>query len=167
MTASSFAAHQFVEQQLGLRLAHFEPQLRIFRRELRQHARQDVGRQRRDDAEQEPPAQHVAVAGKIDQIARGGEDLLGALGDVQTGFGERDVARPPLHQFGADLALEFAHLHRQRRLGHRAVRGGAPEMPVAGERGQITQLPQGDHTDKVSLSTMAINTIRPYWRRSL
>ena len=74
-----FAAAQFVEQQLGLRLAHLQPQLRIFRRELRQHARQDVGRQRRDDAEQEPPAQHVAVAGEVDQIARGGEDLLGAL----------------------------------------------------------------------------------------
>jgi len=68
---------------------------------------------------------------------------------------------------GADLAFEFAHLHRQRRLGHCAVRGGAPEMAVAGERGQIAQLPQGDHIDKIVLSVMAINTIRPYWQRSL
>src|SRR5512143_3182476 len=34
-------------------------------------------------------------------------------------------------------------------------------MPVAGERGQITQLPQGDHLDKIALSLRPNNTIRP------
>ena len=93
-----------------------------------------------------PPAEQVAVAREIDQVAGGGEDLLGALRHVQAGVGERDLARPPLDQFGADLALQLAHLHRQRRLGHRAVRRRPPEMPVARERGEITQLPQGDHS---------------------
>ena len=80
------------------------------------------------------PAEHVAVAGEVDEVARRGEDLLGARGDFQAGVGERNVARPPLDQFGADLALQLAHLHRQRRLADGAVLGGAAEMPVASER---------------------------------
>ena len=92
------------------------------------------------------------MAGEIDQIARGGEDLLGALRHVEAGVGERDLARPPLDQLGADLALQLAHLHRQRRLGDGAILRRPPEMPVARERGQITQLSQGDHVDKIFLS---------------
>ena len=76
------------------------------------------------------------MAGEIDQVARGGEDLLGALRHVQAGVGERDLARPPLDQFGADLALQLADLHRQRRLGDGAVVRRPAEMPVAGERGR-------------------------------
>ena len=91
------------------------------------------------------PAQHVAVAGEIDQIAGRGQDVFGAPRHVEADVGERNIARPALDQFGADFALQFAHLHRQRRLGHGAVRRRPAEMPVAGERGQITQLAQGDH----------------------
>ena len=74
-------------------------------------------------------AEHVAVAGKIDEIAGGGEDVLGALRHVEAGVGERDLARPPLDQLGAEFALQLADLHGQRRLGDRAVLGGAAEMP--------------------------------------
>ena len=48
-----FAAHQFIEQQFGLGLAHLQPQLRITLLQDRQHARQNIGRQCRDDAELE------------------------------------------------------------------------------------------------------------------
>ena len=107
------------------------------------------------------------MAREIDQVAGGGKDLLGALRHVQSGIVERDIARPPLDQFGADLALEFAHLHGQRRLAHRAVGRCPSEMPMARERGEITQLAQGDHADKLFLSNGLINTIRPYGRRPL
>ena len=62
------------------------------------------------------------------------EDLLGALRHFEPGVGERDVARPPLDQLGADLALELADLHRQRRLGHGAVLRRPAEVPMARER---------------------------------
>ena len=75
------------------------------------------------------------MAGEIDKVARGGEDLLGALRHFQAGVGERDIARPPLHQLGADLALQLADLHRQGRLRDGAVVRRAAKMPVAGERG--------------------------------
>ncbi len=155
------ASGQLFEQQLGLGLAHLQAQLRMEHLEPWQHARQHIGRQRWDDAEAKPPAQQVAVAGEVDQVAGGGEDALGPLRHIDTNIGEHDLARTPLHQFGADLALEFAHLHGQGRLGHGTVFRGPSEMPVARERGQITQLTQGDHADKICLSRQPSNTIRP------
>ena len=50
-------------------------------------------------------------------------------------FVERAVASS-----SADLAFKLAHLHGQGRLADRAILRRPPEMPVAGERGQITQL---------------------------
>jgi hypothetical protein len=104
----------------------------------RQHPRQYIRRQRRDDAEPQVAVQQVAMAGEVDKIAGGGEDVIGALRHVNANIGEHDLTRTPLHQHGADLALELAHLHRQRRLADRAVLRRPPEMPVAGERSQIT-----------------------------
>ena len=91
------------------------------------------------------PGEHVTVADIVDEVARGGEDVLGAPRHFAPGFSQCDLARPPFHQFRADLALEFAHLHRQRRLGHRAFVRRPAEMAVAGERCQIAQLTKGDH----------------------
>lgn len=75
------------------------------------------------------------MAREIDEIAGGGENLFGALGHFQPGVGERDVVRAALNQLDADLALELAHLHGQRRLTDRAIICRPPEMPVTGERG--------------------------------
>jgi hypothetical protein len=52
------------------------------------------------------------VARKIDEIAGGGENTFGALRHLQAGVGECDLVRPSFDQFGADLALKLAHLHR-------------------------------------------------------
>lgn len=79
------------------------------------------------------PGEHVAVAGIIDEVTRGSKNVLGTPRDFDTGFSQRDLAGPPFYEFRADLALEFAHLHRQRRLGHRAFVGGSAEMTVAGK----------------------------------
>jgi len=98
-----------------------------------------------------PVSTHAAVAGEIDEVAGGDENLLGAPHHFAAGFGERDIAAAPFHQFGADLALKFAHLHGERGLGDRALRRGPAEMPMARERGQVTQLAQSDHFDKLCL----------------
>ena len=67
------------------------------------------------------------MASEVYEIAGGGENALGPLRDFDAGLGERDLTRPPLHQFGTDFPLEFAHLHGQSRLGDRAVRRRSPE----------------------------------------
>ncbi len=79
---------------------------------------------------------------KIDEIARRRENALGALRDFDAGRGERDLARPAFDQLGADLALQVPDLHRQRRLRHRALVGGAAEMPVPREGREVSQLSQ-------------------------
>src|SRR5581483_721347 len=108
---------------------------------------------------------------EVDEIACRRENALGAFGDVDADSREHDFARAPFDQVGADLPLQFADLHRQRRLSDGAFLGGAAKMPVAGERGEITQLTQGDHIDfpidKLCLSAGAINTIGPDWQGSL
>jgi hypothetical protein len=101
------------------------------------------------------------MTGKINEIPRRGQDLLGALRHIEAGVGERHLAWPPLDQIGVDLALELADLHRQGRLRDRALGGGAAKVPVSRERSEITQLTQRDHSDKLILSHCPINTIRP------
>src|SRR6185312_6683020 len=110
--------------------------------------RQKIWRQRWDDAELQRARQHVAVAGEVDEVARGGEDTFGALRDFEPGLGDGDFAGAALDQLGAQLALELADLHGERRLGDRALLRRLAEMPITGERGEITQLTQGDHSDQ-------------------
>ena len=71
--------------------------------------------------------------------------MLGTARHIEADLSERNFGRPAFHQFSADLALQFAHLHRQRRLGHRAFFRRPAEMAVFGERRQITQLAKGNH----------------------
>ena len=139
------AGDELVDQHARLRLAHLETQRRIAPLQQRQHARQQIRRQSRDDAELQRAAEDVAMAGEVDEVAGGGEDALGALRHLKAGFGDGDLARPALDQLGAELALELADLHRQRRLGDGALLRRLAEMAIAGEGGEITQLTQGNH----------------------
>ena len=90
------------------------------------------------------------MAGEIDQIARGRQHVLGPPGDLAADIGQHHIARPPFHHGDAEGAFEVADLHRQRRLGHGAGLGGAAEMAVFGERGEITKLSKRDHPDQIN-----------------
>ena len=90
------------------------------------------------------------MAGEVDQIARGRQHLFAAARDFAPDIGQHHVARPPFHHGDAEGALEVADLHRQRGLGHGAGLGGAAEMAVLGERGEITKLSKRDHSDKIN-----------------
>ena len=89
---------------------------------------------------------------EIHEVPRRRKNVLGAARDFEAGFRQHDVAGPPLDQRDADVLFKLADLHGEGRLGHRALLGGAAEVPVAGERREITQLTQRDHADKLSLS---------------
>ncbi len=101
------------------------------------------------------------MAGEIDQIARGRQHVLAAPRDLQPDFGQHDLAGTPLHQFHPELLFEILDLHRQRRLRDGTRLRGAAEVPMLGQRAEIAQLLQGDHCDKIILSTTSGNTIRP------
>jgi hypothetical protein len=75
------------------------------------------------------------VTGKVDQIARRGEDVFGAPRRIETRLGQRNLAGAALDQFGPYFALQLADLHGQRRLADGAILRGPAEMPVTGQRG--------------------------------
>ena len=92
-----------------------------------------------------PVSSRPRVAREVGQIARRRQHALGAPRDLGADLGQDHVAGPPLDQLHAEVLLQIADLHGQRRLGHGAGLGGPAEMPVLGQRGQIAQLLQGDH----------------------
>ena len=102
------------------------------------------------------------MAREVDKIARRGDDAFGALHHFDAERGQRHVALTPLHQIGAQFLFEVADLHRQRRLRHGTGLRRPAEMPVLRQSAEISQLPQGDHVDKIFLSIVSGNTIRPY-----
>ena len=156
------AACELIEQHARLGLAQLDLQIGIAALEHRQHPRQHIGRQRRDDAQGQATGQDVAaMPGEIEEIARRGQDLLAALGDLDPDIGQHHVAWAALDHLDAELPLQVADLHGQRRLGHRAGIGGPAEMPMLGQRGEISELFQRDHIDKINLSEGSGNTIRP------
>ena len=77
------------------------------------------------------------------------EHLLGPARDLKAGLGQHHVVRPPLDQGDAEFVLQVADLHRERRLGHRTGLGGLAEVAMRRQGGQIPQLFQGDHADKL------------------
>jgi hypothetical protein len=89
------------------------------------------------------------MPGKIRQIARGGEYLLGTANHLHADLSEGHITGAALHEFSAKFALQLADLHRKRWLGDGAGIGGPSEVPMNLQRGQITQLPQCDHVDKL------------------
>ena len=112
--------------------------------------RQHIGRKRRYHAEPQPPGEQApAVARELGQVARGREHALGPPRHLRAGLGQDHLARPPLDQVDAEVLLQLADLHRERRLGDGAGLGGLAEMPMLGQCRQISQLFQSDHADKI------------------
>ena len=166
MMTSSAPRVQLFEQHQRLRLAQLDPQVRIAALQHRQDFRQHIGRDRRNDAELQPPGQQpAAMEREIGEIAGRGQHALGALRHLGADVGQGHFAGPPLDQRHAELRLQLLDLHGQRRLRHRAGLGGLAEMPVVRQRRQITQLFQRDHADKIFLSKRAGNRIGLMWAR--
>ena len=58
----------------------------------------------------------------------------------------RDLARAALDQLRAEQFLKLLHLQGERRLRYGASLRRAAEMPVSGQRLEITQMFEGDRT---------------------
>ena len=145
------AALDVVDQLPGLGLPQFQPQLGKSRLQHGKNPRQQIRRERGNDAERQPSLQQAAaMAGEIDEVARGREHVFAAAGDFAPDIGQHHLARPPLDHGDAEFPLEVADLHRQRRLGHRTGLGGAAEMAVPGQRREITKLSKRDHPHQIN-----------------
>ncbi len=124
----------FLGELLGQRFTHLQPQLRILRLQHWQHTRQYIGRKRRNDAEpQRSRQQPAAVAREIAEILHVVENFRGAFSDFDTGFRQGDFTRAALQQVDLQFALEFANLHRERRLADGTAFRRPAEMAVTHE----------------------------------
>ncbi len=90
------------------------------------------------------------MAGKVDEIARGRQHRFAASRDFAPDIGQHHLARTSFHHGDPQRALEVADLHRQRWLGHGTGLGGAAEMAMLGERSEIAELSERDHSDKIN-----------------
>jgi len=94
-----------------------------------------------------------------------GEHAPRARRDRLAGLGRRDAAARALEELGAELGLEPANLVRERRLGDVELLGGAGEVPVAGDRLGIDQLPEFDrlmiNRDRSGDNTVLLRLIEP------
>jgi len=110
-------------------LAQFDDQIRIARLQSRKNLRQQIGRERRNDAEFQPAREDTAaVAGEINKVACRREHPFAPSRHLDTDFGERHLPRTALDKLDIELLFEVTNLHRQRGLGHRTGFGGAAEM---------------------------------------
>ena len=111
---SSPHRQRLVDEHACLRLAHVEAQTRIALLQWRQDARQEIRRERRDNAELERTAQHVAMAGEVDEVARGGEDTLSPFRHLAAGVGEaiapgrRSINSAPISRSSARTCIDSA-----------------------------------------------------------
>src|SRR5258708_20425855 len=94
-----------------------------------QNMRQQVRRQRRNDAEPQASSQQLAaMLRQIDQVACGAENGAGALGDLDPDAGEDQRAWTPFEQFNPEKFLKLADLHRHARLTDHALLSSPSEL---------------------------------------
>lgn len=92
------------------------------------------------------------MLGVVEKIAHRGEDGPGAAGHLLAPLGELDARFAPLHEAHLQLVLELLDLHAEGGLADGAVLRRMTEMMSLGERLEISQLPERDHSYKGRLS---------------
>ena len=106
-------------------------------------AGQQVGRDRRDDADAQRPGQRIAQPpGGVDQIVGVDQHAARALDQVLARRREQHAPAVALEQAHAERALELRELRAQRRLRHAALLGRAPEAARVGDRDRVLELAQ-------------------------
>jgi len=111
--------------------------------ELREHRRQQDRRDARRRTDREPPALEAREAGDLGTGGvEVGEHAFGPGEQDRPGVGQGDPPGAPLEEGSPDLGLELPDLLAHRGLGDPEVRGGAGEVPMLGDRGEVAQLVQ-------------------------
>ena len=75
--------------------------------------------------------------------------IFAAVDDLAPDLGQHHLARPAFDQDDAELTLEILDLHRQRGLRHRAGLRRLAEVTMLRQQGQIAELSEGDHSNKI------------------
>ena len=132
-----------IEQPIGLVLAPDEMQLRQRALECRRDFRQQVRTDGRNHADAQRPPQRIALPPRrLAEVLCGLQQLTRAVDDRTTGAGHAYAARVALEDLHTERRFDLRHLGAERRLGHAARVGGAPEAAEVGDGDQVLQLAQ-------------------------
>ena len=82
------------------------------------------------------------AARRVDGAVGAGQDGARVFQELGAGLGQFDAARQAQEQRRADLALQLLDLLAQRRLADTEPRGGAGEVQLVGDHGEIAQVSQ-------------------------
>jgi hypothetical protein len=95
------------------------------------------------EAEREVPDRALRrLRAAFPSAGHGGEDRARLVAEDGAALGELHAAREPAEEREAQLALEVAHLLRQRRLADAERLRRAREVAVLGHREEVAQVPQ-------------------------
>jgi hypothetical protein len=128
---------------VGLVLVEHQRQFRELAAKLHGDARQQVGRDGRDQPDAQLAAQRIAAgAGQLADVVGFPADAAGTLDNQPAGLGQRNLPRLALEQLHAEVLLELLDLCRQRRLAYVAALGRLAEMAAFGQGHQVLQVTQ-------------------------
>ena len=108
-----------------------------------------------------PCGADLAFAPEVDEIARRGQELATPRCNLLPDLRQHDLARTPLDELRRQLLLKLPDLHRKGGLGDGTCLRRPAKMPMFRQCGQIPQLLQRNHGDKIILLDRSGNTIRP------
>jgi hypothetical protein len=122
------AVQQFADKRSGQRLPQPQFEFRILRAQGRQHSWRRIGREGRNHAQPQGPAQApVASLHAFDQIANLLDNALAAPREFVPLRGQRHALARSLDERRAELGLKAGDLHRKRPLRDRGLpRRGRP-----------------------------------------
>lgn len=136
-----FAFAQAVEQHIALFLDQQQFQLREAIADARDHMRQQVRAQGREDPQAHRTGFRVAAASRrFLQLFHFGHDHPRPRGSLLAGRGQHHLARCAFHQRQAQLFFQLADLRGQRGLADEAGGGSPAEMLVVGQGYQVLQI---------------------------
>ena len=132
---------QPVEQRRGLVLPGLDLERGQRLAQRREHQRQQIGRQGRDDAKAETPGERVTlVARHGDHRLRLGHRVTGVADHPVQGCGRCDRLAAAFEQRHAKQLLQLADLNGKCRLADAAGSGRAAEMLMFGQGQQVAEI---------------------------
>jgi len=162
------ALHHLLDQLRRQRLANVNVEFRMQAREVFDHRRQQIGRNRRNHADAQAARQPVARgAREIAKFIDRAQDFADALDDFLAEFRQCDLSRAAFQQHAAQRLLHFLDLHRQRRLRDRASVRSASKMAMARQRVEVAELSHAYLQHQNILSYRSLKSTSPDGKRCL
>ena len=141
--ASILPVYQHRQQAVGQVLDDLDRRQRQVADGWRQRVGEEIGRDRRDDADPQRAGERVPGAARGGRdVGGGGECAAGVIDDRRRAAGDADDAAFAFEQPHAQRLLELEDLAAERRLTDVAGRGGAAEMAVIRDGDDILQVSQ-------------------------